>query len=159
MLGLGRILERTFRLDEPIADMKSLMPELCRTAMRAAMEIRSNEVSFAVPEASNALPASTKARTCTQHPPSVKARPVLIRRPRKEKCPGFEGVGSKHCGNGTPPFFRQSSKQITPFCKNDLFYGGSVQNSKLLKSKKVGSSSWDQYRHLLIHTPQCTKMT
>lgn len=49
-------------------------------------------------------------------------------------------------------FCQKSSKEITPFCKNDLFYGGSVNH--IVKSNQMSSSSWDQYRHLLIQAPK-----
>ena len=45
---------------------------------------------------------------------------------------------------------QKRKKQIKPFAKKDLFYGGNMQ--KLAKSNQ--SATWDKFRHLLISTPK-----
>ena len=51
----------------------------------------------------------------------------------------------------------QTSKSIiTPFSKKDLFYGGSVQ--KLMKNNGA-TSTWDEYRHLLLSTPRYQRIS
>ena len=63
--------------------------------------------------------------------------------------PGLSAKLSKPAAWGSG----QSKSTIKPFCKKDLFYGGSVQ--KLMKSNDT-TATWDEFRHLLLKTDSST---